>query len=93
MNLATANVSKQNTRGLLSQKNIYDVVEMTVNEAISTAHGQRSCKEVIAVAGSRIRLRENWDNNVFHSLGGENQRVKLAYYLSQEKAETDLVYL
>ena len=68
-------------------KNIYDVLEMTVNQAIEffTAHGQprivARLKPLQDVGLGYIKLGQSSST----LSGGENQRVKLAYYLSQEK--------
>ena len=70
-------------------KNIYDVLEMTVNQAIEffTEHGAtkvvRRLKPLQDVALGYVKLGQSSST----LSGGENQRVKLAYYLSQEKTE------
>ncbi len=69
-------------------KNIHDVLEMTVAEAIEffQEHGQhaiaRSLKPLDDVGLGYIKLGQSSST----LSGGENQRVKLAYYLCQEKA-------
>lgn len=74
------------------EKNIYDVLEMTVNEAVEffTLHGQKKViKKLLPlqeVGLGYVRLGQSSST----LSGGENQRVKLAYYLSQEKAEPTL---
>ncbi len=69
-------------------KNIYDVLEMTVAEAIEF-FGENSQNAIVNklrplndVGLGYIKLGQNSST----LSGGENQRVKLAYYLSQEKA-------
>lgn len=74
------------------EKNIYDILEMTVNEAIGFF------SEVSGTVEQRIvkRLRPLQEVGLGYIKlgqssstlsGGENQRVKLAYYLSQEKQQ------
>jgi len=69
-------------------KNIYDVLEMTVSEAIDF-FGQYDEKEIVDrlkpledVGLGYIKLGQNSST----LSGGENQRVKLAYFISQEKS-------
>lgn len=70
-------------------KNIYDILEMTVNQAVEffTEHGQkRIVKKLLplqAVGLGYIKLGQSSST----LSGGENQRVKLAYFLSMEKAD------
>lgn len=70
-------------------KNIYDVLEMTVNQAIEffTEHGQKKIVKKLlplqSVGLGYIKLGQSSST----LSGGENQRVKLAYFLSIEKAE------
>ncbi len=70
-------------------KNIHDVLEMTVNQAIEffTAHGAtkvvRRLKPLQDVGLGYVKLGQSSST----LSGGENQRVKLAYYLSMEKTE------
>ena len=70
-------------------KNIYDVLEMTVNQAIEffAEHGAnkvvRRLKPLQDVGLGYVKLGQSSST----LSGGENQRVKLAYYLSLEKAE------
>ena len=70
-------------------KNIYDVLEMTVNQAMEffTEHGAakvvRRLKPLQDVGLGYVKLGQSSST----LSGGENQRVKLAYYLSLEKAE------
>lgn len=72
--------------------NIYDVLEMTVNEAIEffTKYGQKKIVKRLTplqdVGLGYIKLGQTSST----LSGGENQRVKLAYYLSQEKADPTL---
>lgn len=72
--------------------NIYDVLEMTVNQAIEffTQHGQKKIVKKLQplqdVGLGYIKLGQSSST----LSGGENQRVKLAYYLSQEKADPTL---
>ena len=69
--------------------NIYDVLNMTVNQAIEffDAHGQskisKKLKPLQDVGLGYIKLGQS--SNTLS--GGENQRVKLAYYLGMEKTE------
>ena len=70
-------------------KNIYDVLEMTVNQAVEffTEHGApkvvRRLKPLQDVGLGYVKLGQSSST----LSGGENQRVKLAYYLSQEKSD------
>ena len=70
-------------------KNIHDVLEMTVNQALEffTEHGAtkvvRRLKPLQDVGLGYVKLGQSSST----LSGGENQRVKLAYYLSLEKAE------
>lgn len=74
------------------EKNIYDVLEMTINQAIEffTEHGQKKIVKKLTplqdVGLGYIKLGQSSST----LSGGENQRVKLAYYLSQEKADPTL---
>lgn len=69
--------------------NAYDMLEMTVNQAVEffTEHGQKriisKLKPLQDVGLGYIKLGQPSST----LSGGENQRIKLAYYLSQEKAK------
>ena len=75
--------------------NIYDILEMTVNQAVEffssgTSHSERSIvsklQKLIDVGLGYIKLGQ-----ASSTLSGrESQRVKLAYHLSQENAEPTL---
>lgn len=70
-------------------KNIYDVLEMTVNQAIEffDAHGQKKIvKKLIPLQDVGLGYIKLGQSSSTLS-GGENQRVKLAYFLSIEKAQ------
>ena len=70
-------------------KNIHDVLEMTVNQAVEffSEHGAkkvvRRLKPLQDVGLGYVKLGQSSST----LSGGENQRVKLAYYLSLEKAD------
>ena len=70
-------------------KNIYDVLEMTVSEAIAffSEHGNKTIvsrlKPLEDVGLGYIKLGQNSST----LSGGENQRVKLAYFIGQERQE------
>lgn len=70
-------------------KNIYDILEMTVNQAIEffTKHKQKKIVKKLLplqeVGLGYIKLGQSSST----LSGGENQRVKLAYFLSIEKAQ------
>ena len=70
-------------------KNIYDILEMTVNQAVEffSEHNQKKIvkklKPLQNVGLGYIRLGQSSST----LSGGENQRVKLAYFLSIEKAQ------
>ena len=72
--------------------NIFDVLEMTVNQAMEffTLHKQnkivKRLKPLQDVGLGYIKLGQSSST----LSGGENQRVKLAYYLSQESADPTL---
>jgi excinuclease ABC subunit A len=69
-------------------KNIYDILEMTVNQAVEffTEHKQakivKKLRPLQEVGLGYVKLGQSSST----LSGGENQRVKLAYFLSIEKA-------
>jgi excinuclease ABC subunit A len=74
-------------------KSIYDVLEMTVNQAIEFFSEDPSCKKIVA------RLKPLQDVGIGYIKlgqagstlsGGESQRVKLASFLAQENASPTL---
>ena len=76
-------------------KNIYDVLEMTVNQAVDffsggTSHAENSIvnklQKLVDVGLGYIKLGQSSST----LSGGESQRVKLAYHLSLENAEPTL---
>ena len=73
-------------------KNIYDILEMTVNQAFEffTEHNQKKIVKKLLplqqVGLGYIRLGQSSST----LSGGENQRVKLAYFLSLEKVQPTL---
>ena len=78
---------------LYREKNIYDILEMTVNQAIEFFSEDPACKKIVS------RLRPLQDVGVGYVKlgqagstlsGGESQRVKLASFLSQENAQPTL---
>ena len=74
------------------EMSIYDVLEMTVNQAIEffTLHQQKKIVKKLQplqdVGLGYIKLGQSSSS----LSGGESQRVKLAFYLSQEKADPTL---
>ena len=70
-------------------QNVYDVLNMTINQAMEffTEHGQkkivRLLKPLQDVGLGYIKLGQSSST----LSGGENQRVKLAYYLGMEKQQ------
>lgn len=76
-------------------KNIYDILEMTVNQAVEffsvgNGHSERSIldklQKLVDVGLGYIKLGQSSST----LSGGESQRVKLAYHLSRENAEPTL---
>lgn len=76
-------------------KNIYDILEMTVNQAVEffasgKGHAERSIldklQKLVDVGLGYIKLGQSSST----LSGGESQRVKLAYHLSRENAEPTL---
>lgn len=70
-------------------KNIYDILEMTVNQAVEffTEHNQRKIiKKLLPLQQVGLGYIKLGQPSSTLS-GGENQRVKLAYFLSLEKSE------
>lgn len=76
-------------------KNIYDILEMTVNQAVEffsegKSHSERSVVEklqkLVDVGLGYVKLGQSSST----LSGGESQRVKLAYHLSRENAEPTL---
>ena len=74
-------------------KNIYDILEMTVNQAIEFFSEDPACKKIVS------RLRPLQDVGIGYVKlgqagstlsGGESQRVKLASFLAQENASPTL---
>ncbi|MEG1563722.1 MAG: excinuclease ABC subunit UvrA [Bacteroides sp.] len=73
-------------------KNIYDVLNMTVNQAVEffTEYGQKKIvKKLLPLQNVGLGYIKLGQSSSTLS-GGENQRVKLAFYLSQEKADPTL---
>lgn len=69
--------------------NIYDILEMTVNQAVEffNEHGQKKIvKKLLPLQEVELGYIKLGQSSSTLS-GGENQRVKLAYFLSIEKAE------
>ncbi len=72
-----------------NDKSIYDVLEMTVNQAVEffNEHGQKKIvKKLLPLQDVGLGYIKLGQSSSTLS-GGENQRVKLAFYLSQEKAD------
>jgi excinuclease ABC, A subunit len=73
-------------------RDIHDILEMTVNQAIEffTEHGDKTIvsrlRPLQAVGLGYIKLGQSSST----LSGGENQRVKLAYYLGQERSAPTL---
>lgn len=79
-------------------KNIYDVLEMTVNEAIeffdseksgTAARIARKLKPLQDVGLGYIKLGQSSST----LSGGESQRVKLAYFLSKESDDSKVIFI
>jgi len=79
-------------------KNIYDVLEMTIDEAIEFFGRcqEKTCKKIaeklrpLADVGlGYVRLGQSSST----LSGGESQRVKLAYFLSQEKSSEKMLFI
>ena len=79
-------------------KNIYEVLEMTIDEAIEFfgRSKDKTCGRIAAklrpladVGLGYVRLGQSSST----LSGGESQRVKLAYYLSQEKSEAKMLFI
>jgi excinuclease ABC subunit A len=79
-------------------KNIYDMLEMTIDEAIEFfgSHPGRSEKRIIEklkpladVGLGYIKMGQSSST----LSGGESQRVKLAYFLSQEKSAGHMLFI
>jgi len=80
------------------EKNIYDVLEMTIDEAIGFFSGckDKLCKKIADklkplsdVGLGYVRLGQSSST----LSGGESQRVKLAYYLGQEKNAARMLFI
>ncbi len=74
---------------MYKEKNIYDILEMTVNQAIEffTENGQKKIiKKLLPLQNVGLGYIKLGQSSSTLS-GGENQRVKLAFFLSQEKVE------
>lgn len=78
--------------------NIYDVLEMTVNQAIeffteaNTPQSNRIAKRLLPLQEVGIGYVKLGQSSSTLS-GGENQRVKLAYYLSQESVDNHTFFI
>lgn len=79
-------------------KNIYEVLEMTIDESIEFFGKckDKTCSRIAArlrpladVGLGYVRLGQSSST----LSGGESQRVKLAYYLSQEKSEAKMLFI
>jgi excinuclease ABC subunit A len=79
-------------------KNIHDMLEMTIDEAIAffTSHPGKTEKRIIEklkpladVGLGYIKMGQSSST----LSGGESQRVKLAYFLSQEKGSSHILFI
>lgn len=79
-------------------KNIHDILEMTIDEAIEffSAHAGRTEKKIAAklqpladVGLGYVKMGQSSST----LSGGESQRVKLAYFLSQEKGSGHILFI
>jgi len=79
-------------------RNIYDILEMTIDEAIDffSNCNDKTCKKIAArltpladVGLGYVRLGQSSST----LSGGESQRVKLAFYLSQEKSNEKMLFI
>ena len=81
-------------------KNIDDVLNMTISEAIAffgEANGDKNIRQLCKVIVKRLKPLEDvglgyikLGQNSSSLSGGENQRVKLAYFIGQERQEPTL---
>ncbi len=77
-------------------KNIDDVLNMTVNQAIEFFQEDPGCSQALKVAKRLRPLQQvglgyiKLGQSSSTLSGGENQRVKLAYFLSQEKSQPSM---
>jgi excinuclease ABC subunit A len=80
------------------EKNIYDMLEMTIDEAIDffNSHPGKNEKRIIEklkplsdVGLGYIKMGQSSST----LSGGESQRVKLAYFLSQERASGNILFI
>ena len=79
-------------------KNIYDTLEMTIDEAIEffSSHGGKTEKRIVEklkplsdVGLGYVKMGQSSST----LSGGESQRVKLAYFLSQERAAGHILFI
>jgi excinuclease ABC subunit A len=76
-------------------KNIYDVLEMTIDEAITFFGGKEDTQEKKIVKKLKCLQQVGLGyvklgQSSFTLSGGENQRVKLAFHLEEEKTQPTL---
>ena len=80
------------------EKNIHDVLEMTIDEAIEffSRCDDKTCKKIAGklrpladVGLGYVRLGQSSST----LSGGESQRVKLAFFLSQEKSSEKMLFI